>query len=328
MRTATIASTCRNDSPSDNPSGAAVSSRPRPTAGRRSIALCAVALAGLAATFAYAKDGESRDIFGIKNLLPTRAGGREWFAHWTGKAREFVDADPDDKWFDTNHGDGEYSVDGRGHLTATGPIVRMYVHNPDGTEWNENLEITVYFTRWTETKLVSYSGPQIFARTNHGTIGDERKNLCDDRGYGAKITVDGRWEFEKETAHHLPHGNASVATARPWPELPRNMSVGVKYILRTMTNGTQVKLELYRDLTRGADGGHWEKMTEFVDSGHNFGLGADAAAPGIKPELPLIHSLVLPDSESKKPMITVYLRHEYATIDYEKFSIREVDPVP
>lgn len=303
-------------------------SHARPANFRTIILLCLLALPGVLPTVTWGADDGSRDVFGIKNLLPTRAGGREWFAHWTGKAREFVDADPDDKWFDTNHGDGEYSVDGHGKLTATGPIVRMYVHNPDGTEWNENLEITVYFTRRTETQLVSYSGPQIFARTNHGTIGDERKNLCDDRGYGAKVTVDGRWEFEKETAHHRPHGSASVATAKPWPELPTNVCVGVKYILRTMNNGTHVKLELYRDLAHGTKGGQWEKMTEFVDNGHNFGLGADAAAPGVKPELPLIHSLVLPDSESKKPMITVYLRHEYATIDYEKFSIREVDALP
>ena len=178
----------------------------------RSIALAVVALLGLGIVVSQGRDDESRDVFGVEKLLPTRSGGQEWFAHWTGKAGEFIDRDPDDPWFDTNHGHGEYTVDGKGKLTATGPIVRIYVHNPNDTEWSENLEITVYFTRRTETQLVSYSGPQIFARTNHGTIGDETKNLCDDRGYGAKVTVDGRWEFEKETAHHKPHGSASVAS--------------------------------------------------------------------------------------------------------------------
>src|SRR5438093_417242 len=82
---------------------------------------------------------------------------------------------------------------------ASGDTVRMYVHDPARkVEWDENLEITVYIRRIGETKSVSYSGLQIFARTNHGTTGDERKHLCDDRGYGAKVTVNGRWEFEKE----------------------------------------------------------------------------------------------------------------------------------
>jgi hypothetical protein len=277
----------------------------------------------------HGTDDETRDIFGIKQLFPTRTRGRVWVAHWNESPRTFTGVDPNDQWFDADHGDGRYTVDGQGRLTATGPTVRMYVHDPHReVEWSENLEITVYFTRISETKLVSWSGPQIFARTNHGTIGNENRNLCDDRGYGAKITVDGRWEFEKETAHHLTNGYVSAATVKPWPELPKNLKVGVKFILRNLSNDTRVRLELYRDLTGGRDGGRWEKMTEFVDAGDNWGKGAGSASPGVRPELPLIRSAVLPDSESKKPMMSVYLRHEYGTVDYEKFSIREIDRLP
>ena len=69
-------------------------------------------------------------------------------------------------------------------------------------------------------------------------------------------------------------------------------------------------------------------MTEFTDSGRNFGVGKRPPAAGVKPELPLIRSLVLPDSENKRPMMSVYLRHEYGVMDYEKFSIREIAPLP
>jgi hypothetical protein len=62
---------------------------------------------------------------------------------------------------------------------------------------------------------VGYSGVQIFARTTHGTLGDETRNLCDDRGYGAKVTVDGRWEFEKEIAHGRENGAAIAGSTRP-----------------------------------------------------------------------------------------------------------------
>jgi hypothetical protein len=296
---------------------------------RRIIALGAPVLASLCIVGASARADEGLDQFGIKELFPTRAAGREWFAHWKGSVRDFTGVDPEDKWFDADHGNGHYTVDGHGKLTATGPTVRMYVHDPGRTtEWTENLEITVYFTRISETKLVPYSGPQIFARTNHGTMGDENRNLCDDRGYGAKITVDGRWEFEKETAHHLSNGYISAGTVNPWPELPRNVKVGVKFVIRNLRKDTQVKLELYRDLAGGARGGQWEKLTEFVDTGTNWGVGAGAAAATVKPELPLIRSFVLPGSETKKPMMSVYLRHEYGTVQYENWSIREIEPLP
>ena len=220
-------------------------------------------------------------------------------------------------------------MDGRGTLTASGDCVRMYVHDPaHRTEWGENLEITVYVTRLSEARLVPYSGLQIFARTNHGTVGKELDNLCDCRGYGAKVCLDGRWEFEKEIAHHLPRGYASTGTAHPWQALPRNQPVGVKYLIRNCDGGRHVRLELYRDLTDGANGGTWEKVAEATDTGANWGLGAGACKAGVKPELPLLHPLVRPDSESGFPMMTVYFRHEFATMRYSRASVREIDPLP
>lgn len=273
----------------------------------------------------------ARDPFGVAELYPTRAGGREWVCRWgSGGARTFDWAvDPGDPWFDCAHGTAVYQVDGQGSLTATGDNVRMYVHDPERrVEWGENLEITVYVTRVSEARLVSYSGLQIFARTNHGTTGNEDRNLCDDRGYGAKVTVDGRFEFEKETAHHREGGNPCWPSTRPWAALPVGVPVGVKYVLRNCAGGTQVRLELWRDLSDGRDGGQWEKLAELTDTGSNFGVGAAAAKQGVRPELPLIRSLVLPDSESGRPMLSVYFRHEYAAMRYSRASIREVDPLP
>ncbi len=271
----------------------------------------------------------ARDSFGVAKLFPTRTGGREWFSKWDGAARKFTGIDPADAWFDCDHGDGVYEVDGKGRLTATGPTVRMYVHDPARrVEWGENLEVTVYITRISETKSVSWSGLQIFARTDHGTTAPEMKNICDDRGYGAKVTVDGRWEFEKEVAHHQSKGNASVATARPWGELPKNVKVGVKYILRNLDKDSKVKVELYRDLTGGADGGKWEKLTEFVDAGDKWGVGCTPCAAGVKPEQQLIRAVTLASSEQKQPEMSVYFRHEFGTMLYEQCSVREIEPLP
>lgn len=272
----------------------------------------------------------ARDAFGIVQFCPTVEGGQVWESNWhAGQARTFDNQDPGDRWFDCDHGDATYAVDGRGTLTATGNTVRMYVHDPDcRREWSDNLEITVYVTRVSETRPVSYGGLQIFARTNHGTVGREDDHPCDTRGLGAKVCTDGRWEFEKETCHHAADGYASAGWSKPWDALPVGRPIGVKYLLRNQAGGTQVKVELYRDLTDGQGGGDWQKMTEFVDDGTNWGVGKTPAKVGLQPELPLLHDLMKVDSESGLPCITVYFRHEYGTMRYQRASIREIAPLP
>ncbi|UVS69999.1 discoidin domain-containing protein [Nitrososphaera viennensis] len=271
----------------------------------------------------------SKDRFGITKLNPTAAGGMEWSSSWdNGHARTIGNAiDPDDKWFDTAHGEGRYAIDGKGTLTASGDFVRMYVHDPAKTrEWSENLEITLYIKRISETRTLSYSGLQLFARTNHGTNGNEESNICDDRGYGGLVNINGQWSFEKETAHHLDNGYDGAAGQRPSGNLPKDTWVGVKFVLRNMDDNTKVKLELYRDMTGGVNGGNWQKVTEFIDNGKNFGNGA--CKSGVNPALPLIHSFINASSETKKPMLTVYARHEHGTMAYSDFTIREINALP
>lgn len=274
------------------------------------------------------------DPFGVAELFPTRAGGVEYFAtSWSrAGAREFSDAaDPKDPWFDAGHGQGRYRVDGKGTLTASGDIVRMYVHHPDRkSEWGENLEITVFVTRMKETRPVSYSGPQIFARTNHGTytgsFGSESKTLCDDRGLGAKLNIDGAWAFEKETAHGKDKGYATAGFRRYWPDgFPIGRPVGIKYVLRNVMGAggkvERVHLELYTE-----QGGAWIKVTEYDDRGA-FGLGSSPCAPGADPAMIHERQGLLARSETGRPETTVYFRHEYAEMKYQKLSVREIDPL-
>ena len=271
----------------------------------------------------------ARDRFGIKELYPTSPNGIEWTSKWDdGQEHTFKnDVDPMDNWFSTEDGEGVYFIDGKGKLTASGDYARMYVYDPNKMrEWSENLEITLYVYRIKETEVVDYSGLQVFARTNHGTNADEDINHCDDRGYGGLLNINGEWAFEKETAHHLENGYDDLAVQRPSGDLSKYSWVGFKFVLRNMDEGAKVKLELYRDLTGGLNGGNWQKMTEFIDDGQNFGVRHGACRPYINPALPLVHAFVDGSSETGKPMLAVYARHEFGTMAYSNFSIREIVP--
>jgi hypothetical protein len=183
------------------------------------------------------------DSLGIAKLYPSRAQGVEYFSKswFNGKPRDFDAVDPQDPWFDAGHGSGSYHIDGKGKLVAEGDYVRMYVHNPDKqSEWGPNLEITTYITRISEKQKLSYSGPQIFARSNHGTFtgsfGDEKKTLCDDRGLGAKINLDGTWALEKETCHGADKGYATGGPVHFWKPgegFPLNKPIGVSQWILT-----------------------------------------------------------------------------------------------
>ena len=274
------------------------------------------------------------DRFGIKEIHPTVTGGIQWTSNFdNGIARSFKAADhkEGDPWLDVNHNDATFFIDGKGKMIAKGSP-RIYVHNPNGvSEWKENLEITFYHIRINETQIVSYSGTQIFAHTNHGVGYDESTTLCPDRGYGAKPNMAGQWAFEKETAHHKSNGYAdsyvipggSVQFFKNG--MPKNTPIGVKYIIYQLP-GNQMKLELWADLTDGANGGDWKKVAQATDTGKNWGVGYDACKSGVDPAKVLTKILTQPDSPNIPVDVSVYFRHEYAAMAYEKMSIREIDP--
>jgi len=264
------------------------------------------------------------DKWGITKLNPTITGGREWFSKWdNGHARSFPwGPDPYDPEFHAR-GDGSYSIDGQGLLTAfstnTGGV-RMYVHDQNYQggafspslfkSWN-NVEVTVYYMRVSEIGVpIPRAGMVAAAKINHY---DTEADPCGARGYYGRFRHDGDIDFDKE----IQHPDVSVAIAReskPWSVLPRNVWIGYKYIVRDVDGGTHVKLELWRDLTNGANGGTWEKLHHDVDTG--WGTGLAPCKPGVDPAQIMTG-----------PNLSVFIRDDNVSdVRYKRWSIREIAP--
>ena len=293
----------------------------------KKILIITVVLILMQTAISTAAMNNTQDKFGLSKIYENDPGGREWVSKWdNGIARSWPHQvnDPVDPEFQNGgKGDGSFQTDGNGILKVSGSTPRMHIADVNQLlNWHD-VEITVYFRRVSDADRGD-SGMSVYARFNHMIDSD----ICDTRGYAGEFRFDGKVGFEKEIAHGLAYARA--ADKLYWPNgMPFNEWLGIKFVVYDLSDGN-VKLELYMDETDGANGGTWNKVTEFIDNGHNFGVGLPSCAPGIDPALRLTKLDTRPGSESGKPNLDILFRSDEINTDgfwMKKASIREIVPV-
>ena len=136
--------------------------------------------------------------------------------------------------------------------------------------------------------------------------------------YYGRMLYDGRVTFQKEIFHPQSSNPMPDPPIYPWnspdKELPRNQWIGFKFIVRTIEND-HVNLQLYRDMSDGLDGGDWEKLIEYTDTG-GWEAYSNFACPESTPEEILLD-----------PATSTFVRNDgIADAQYKWFSVREIEP--
>ncbi|MGI5862037.1 MAG: HYR domain-containing protein, partial [Myxococcales bacterium] len=261
------------------------------------------------------------DFFGTKAIYPSAPGGQEWHSRWDQNPRTLRngDIDPYDSRFRMRGSSQTLQIFGDGTAKNSGDQIRMYIGDrTDAQKW-QNTEFTMYSMRVSETEAPSHLGFEIQLRTDDGhtsstnRTNDEGLDLrCDGYAYGYALRWDGRALVEKELKH--PSYTNQVTKRNIWDggTMPRNVWIGMKAIVYNTPAG--VKLEIWRDMTDGANGGAWEKIHEYLDAG---GWSIDAAAAA--------SCNIPPDQQITWPAPFVIVRNDKISDQrYKKMSIREI----
>jgi len=276
---------------------------------------------------------EAVDIFGIRMLNITKSNGRIWYNNWDNGHSRSWDAEPngtaqraEDPYdpeadFHCGPGNEAITVDGAGKMTMIGDNPRLYVNDVARVKkWN-NVEMTVYYRA-----IASDGGASIHVHCRlAGRTEHQDEYLCAASGHTA-----GAFEvrestvvcLRKEMVHPAYADDVISGTAAA----PMNTWIGMKLVLRD--EGGNTRIIGYRDTTDGASGGTWTEVVNKLDAGDWAFTDPteiatyDAASDGSG----TCNKITPRTSRLLGAANSCYLRCDGGTIEFKKFSIREINP--
>ena len=278
------------------------------------------------------------DKFGIKEIYPTKQGGREWFLNMNNP-----DTNNSDTAFSitasqnhelTKQNDSSWSIGGRG--------VRLNVDTPLlAVPW-KNIEITGYVkvlskVITTTTPTTNSSQNNITGSNNNNDTssvierpldkdssinwyarGDRHSSRfpCEGTAYHGILHIDGTAGWEKEIWH-----TGGYTSERDKVKVTNDSSIigrwiGWKVVMYNIKNDTQVKLESYLD---DKNNNNWVKVTDLIDNGGWYSTALDKEF--YSANCGKVKDYIITNSG---PIAT--FRSDNVVWDFKNLSIREIQP--
>lgn len=296
------------------------------------------------------------DIFGITEIYPTKNNGRTWHNKWGSNSVDMHytsgQADKNDTEVFYHGNGGSFTIYGKssarvGQAEMHGKTPRVYIRTNNKQGYNSSLglqkwgscEITVY-TYLTDYKGESYgTGITAGCFTNHipdsfppYSIGDFSSQAY----YGKLYGNNGACCFKKEVG--FPNTLTLGKTTYPFSnggKMALNTWIGFKFVCRAYTNSIKAHMEIWMDLTNGANGGHWVLVNEIDDVPDLTDISTPVCSPSHDWSLekppgtlgsfwhnkPLVHQF-------QTANYSVLLRNDNTDLQYFKnFSVREVTDI-
>jgi hypothetical protein len=247
--------------------------------------------------------------FKIREIYPTKPGGREWFINMNDPTGDGI-FHPGSQI--TRQADGSWQVEGRQTNSKFGNEVRMGVYTLPGQEPWKNVEITGYAKVLSADSL---SGDHLdwYARGDIHTpdapcVGTALKGWLSVSGVASwikEIWFPGGYTDQRDIVH---------ATSDDNPILGR--WVGWKVVMYNINNGKAVKMESYID---DQDNNHWKKVTSLVDDGGWYARASDKDFYSTGCGKPKDYIIT-----NSGPVAT--FRSDNMIWDFANLSIREIQP--
>jgi hypothetical protein len=264
---------------------------------------------------------ESDDIFGVKEIYPTKKDGAQWYMNANDILNDtlfYTSPNPnatcnnlaicmqlyknttDDSW----HAKRVDVPENEG--------TRLVVNSPPNTLWL-NTEMTGYYKLLNSTHY-----PQEFTHVTRS--GTPHTTVCHGYSYYPSITFDGNAEVQKSLYHAGDISSYSETFASIGVTTPLiDRWIGMKTMTYNIKNNTAVKFEIWTD---EQDNNNWHKIFEQIDPGWPVpGNPAEQGCKNPTTGLAMNSNDIISWGGTEQQF-----RADNAEFDFKKLSIREIIP--
>ena len=245
---------------------------------------------------------KEEDIFGTKEIYPTKPGGKEWFLNSDDPRSDGIFFITSDKNI-TRQSDGSWLINSS--------EVRMNVDTPPGTpEW-KNVEITGYAKILSVIDSKKQTDLAWFARSGRHS----NDSPCEGTGLIGGIHTDGTVEWKKEILFREGYTDGR-AKAKVVVDPIIGRWIGWKVVMYNINNNSAVKMESYID---NKNTNYWVQVTNLTDNGGWSAKTSDEKFYSANCDRPKDYIIT-----NGGPIVT--FRSDNIVWDFRDLSVREIPP--